>query len=72
MTRPASLSAADPGHEGAHGPHKVACAKEHKQYDKAVATPLVFLKDGTETEKQCMERVKKAIKNSRSTNPLKK
>ncbi len=37
VTGAASLSAADPGHEGGHGPDKVACAKEQKQYDKAVA-----------------------------------
>lgn len=43
-----------------------------EEYDKALASPLVFVKDGTETEDDCMKRVKKAIKNSRSTNPLKK
>jgi membrane peptidoglycan carboxypeptidase len=42
-----------------------------EEYDKAVATPLVFVKDGSETEDDCMKRVKKAIKNARSTNPLK-
>jgi hypothetical protein len=42
-----------------------------EEYDKAVATPLVFVKDGTETEDDCMKRVKKAIKNSRSTNVMK-
>ncbi len=43
-----------------------------EEYDKAIATPLVFVKDpaSTETEKECLERVKNAIKNSRSTNPL--
>ncbi len=41
-----------------------------EEYDKAVATPLVFVKDNEETEKECLERVKKAIKNSRSTNPM--
>lgn len=43
-----------------------------EDYYRAMSTPLVFMKDGTETEKQCMERVKKAIKNARPTNPLKK
>ncbi len=45
-----------------------------EEYDKAVATPLAFVKapgDAVETEKECLERVKKAIKNARSTNPLK-
>ena len=40
-----------------------------EEYDKAVATPLTFVKDGSETEDDCMKRVKKAIKNARSTNP---
>ena len=40
------------------------------EYDKAMATPLLFVKDGHETEDECMKRVKKAIKNARSTNPL--
>jgi transglycosylase-like protein len=40
------------------------------EYDTAVATPLLFSKDGTETEDDCMKRVKKAIKNARPTNPL--
>ncbi len=43
-----------------------------EEYDKAMATPLVFVKDGTESEKDCMERVKKAIKNARPTTPPKK
>lgn len=43
-----------------------------EEYDKAMATPLVFVKDGSETEKECMERVKKAIKNARPTTPPKK
>jgi hypothetical protein len=37
-----------------------------------VAPPPFFVKDGIETEKQCLDRVKKIIKNSRSTNPLAK
>jgi len=40
------------------------------EYDGAVATPLLFSKDGSETEDECMRRVKKAIKNARPTNPL--
>lgn len=43
-----------------------------EEYDLAIASPLVFVKDGTETEDECMKRVKKAIKNARPTNPLKK
>jgi membrane peptidoglycan carboxypeptidase len=43
-----------------------------EEYDKAMATPLVFVKDGSETEKDCMDRVKKAIKNARPTTPPKK
>ena len=35
-----------------------------------IATPLLFSKDGEETEDDCMKRVKKAIKNARPTNPL--
>ena len=42
-----------------------------EEYDKALATPLLFNKDGTETEEDCLKRVRKAIKNARSTNPLK-
>jgi hypothetical protein len=40
------------------------------EYDNAIATPLLFSKDGSETEDECMKRVKKAIKNARPTNPL--
>lgn len=43
-----------------------------QEYDQAMATPLVFVKNGDETEEQCLKRVKQAIKNARSTNPLKK
>ena len=39
------------------------------EYDTAMATPLLFVKDGSETEEDCLKRVKKAIKNARSTNP---
>lgn len=42
------------------------------EYDSAMATPLLFAKDGSESEDDCMKRVKKAIKNARSTNPLRK
>ncbi len=42
------------------------------EYDQAMATPLLFAKDGTESEEDCLKRAKKAIKNARSTNPLKK
>ena len=41
------------------------------EYDQAMATPLVFVKDGSETPEDCVKRVKKAIKNARPTNPLK-
>jgi hypothetical protein len=41
-----------------------------EEYDKALATPLTFVKDGSETEEDCLKRVKKAIKNARPTNPL--
>lgn len=41
--------------------------EEHAQ---AMATPLLFAKDDSETEEDCMKRVKKAIKNARPTNPL--
>jgi hypothetical protein len=40
------------------------------EYDAAIATPLMFSKDGMESEDDCMKRVKKAIKNARPTNPL--
>ncbi|MEZ4399470.1 MAG: transglycosylase domain-containing protein [Kofleriaceae bacterium] len=41
-----------------------------EEYDQAVLEPLVFVKDGTETEEQCMRRVARALKNARPTNPL--
>ena len=40
------------------------------EYDVAMATPLLFAKDGSESEDDCLKRVKKAIKNARPTNPL--
>jgi hypothetical protein len=43
-----------------------------EEYQQALATPLLFNKDGTESEKECLERTKKAIKNARPTNPMKK
>lgn len=43
-----------------------------EEYYRARSTPLVFMKDGKETEKQCMERVKKALENAVPTNPMKK
>lgn len=42
------------------------------EYDQAVATPLVFAQDDTETPEACVKRVQKAIKNARPTNPLKR
>ncbi|MEO8705114.1 MAG: transglycosylase domain-containing protein [Kofleriaceae bacterium] len=43
------------------------------EYDNAMATPLMFSKteDG-ETEAECLTRTRRAIKNARSTNPLKR
>jgi len=41
-----------------------------QEYEQALATPLLFAKDDSETEKECLERTKKAIKNARSTNPM--
>jgi len=43
-----------------------------EQYDAAVLEPLVFVKDGTETEDECNKRVSRALKHARSTNPQKK
>jgi membrane peptidoglycan carboxypeptidase len=43
-----------------------------EEYEQALATPLLFVKDGTESEVDCLKRTKKAIKNARSTNPLKR
>ncbi len=43
-----------------------------EEYDQAVATPLTFVKDGSETEEECMARRRSAMKNARPTNPLKK
>ncbi|MCA9674956.1 MAG: transglycosylase domain-containing protein [Myxococcales bacterium] len=42
------------------------------EYQDALATPLIFAKDPDETEAECMARRKKAIKNARPTNPMKK
>ncbi len=43
-----------------------------EEYDAAVATPLVFAKDGSETPEECLHRQARAVKNSRSTNPQEK
>lgn len=42
------------------------------EYDEALATPLLFVKDGDETEAECLRRAYKTIRNSRSTNPMKR
>jgi len=42
------------------------------EYDQAMATPLVFAKDGFETEKECLKRTNDIIKKARSTNPMKR
>ncbi len=42
------------------------------EFDLYSNTPLLFVKDGSETEEDCLKRTKKAIKNARSTNPLKR
>lgn len=42
-----------------------------EEYDRATLTPLVFYKtDDSESEEDCLKRVKKAIKNAPRTNPL--
>ena len=44
-----------------------------EEYDKAMATPLVFAdKQGEETEQDCLKRTNDVIKKSRSTNPMKR
>ncbi len=43
-----------------------------EEYDKAIATPLVFAEKGDETEQQCLKRTNDIIKKTRSTNPLKR
>jgi hypothetical protein len=49
--------------------HRTQLTQE--EYDKAIVTPLLFYKtDDSESEEDCMKRVKKAIKNARPTNPL--
>jgi hypothetical protein len=42
------------------------------EYDTAIVTPLLFAKDDSESEEDCMRRVRKAIRNARPTNPLHK
>jgi hypothetical protein len=43
-----------------------------EEYDKAIATPLLFDKDGLETEQECLKRTNDVIKKARSTNPMKR
>ena len=43
-----------------------------EEYDQAMATPLTFVKDGSETEAECLERTRRAIKRARPTNPMRK
>jgi len=43
-----------------------------EEYDKAMATPLLFDKDGLETEQECLKRTNDVIKKARSTNPMKR
>jgi hypothetical protein len=45
---------------------------DQAEYDTAIATPLLFAKDGSETEAECLQRQKRAVKNARSTNPQEK
>lgn len=42
-----------------------------QEYQEALATPLAFVKDGSETEKECLARRARAIRKARPTNPLK-
>lgn len=42
-----------------------------QEYHDALATPLAFVKDGSETEKECLARRARAIRKARPTNPLK-
>jgi len=41
-----------------------------EDYQAALDSPLVFVKDGTETEAECLKRTRDAIKNARPTNPM--
>jgi len=41
-----------------------------EEYERATQTPLIFVKSSSESEEDCLKRVKKAIKNARPTNPL--
>lgn len=43
-----------------------------EEYDKAIATPLEFVKNDEETEQECLKRTNSIIKKSRSTNPMKR
>ena len=42
------------------------------EYDEAVAQPLVFVRDETDSEEACNARVSRALNRARPTNPLKK
>jgi Transglycosylase len=41
------------------------------EYQEALVTPLRFIRDGSESEVECLERRARAIRKSRPTNPLK-
>jgi hypothetical protein len=41
------------------------------EHDEAVQAQLRFYSDGDETEEECLKRTQQAIKNARSTNPMK-
>jgi membrane peptidoglycan carboxypeptidase len=43
-----------------------------EEYETALDTPLHFVKDGSETEQECLKRRERAIKKARPTNPMKK
>jgi Transglycosylase len=42
-----------------------------EEYQAALVTPLSFVRDGSETEKECLDRRARAIKKARPTNPMK-
>ncbi len=42
-----------------------------EEHQTALATPLSFVRDGSETEKECLDRRARAIKKARPTNPMK-
>ena len=43
-----------------------------EEYDEAMAQPLVFVKDESDSEEACNQRVTRALGRARPTNPLKK